>query len=324
LIERGCPPGSRRNLKAKAADPKTGSELPLLVVDRGWLPVVGQFKLAHHPLATLLFLCLVLISYPMKRFHLLILLLGIVVPSLRPGFAQSNQDVKSAILARRAAWNKAIVERDTDALADLTTPDFFLIGPAARLDGPAQHKDLFVDLLKRRPDLVYERKPIRVEPMEGRDYAHETGTWLERWTEPDGPTELQGDYFVLWRQIGGEWKEQADVFAPSRCLGKSYCAPRTPASPAPLKRELVQAYAGWYPLSNRAVLEIRSEGTYLVAHCPALFGDAPLTPKSDTEFDVGGWTVRFPRRSQAASAESVELVQGEKLLLRGKRLAFNP
>jgi len=71
-----------------------------------------------------------------------------------------------------------------------------------------------VKLLKLRPDLVFERKPVRVEALEGRDNAYETGTWLERWTEPDGPTELQGDYFVLWRQIGGKWKEQADVFCP--------------------------------------------------------------------------------------------------------------
>lgn len=265
-----------------------------------------------------------LTSFLMKRISLLILLLGVFVVSLCPGFGQPKQDVKSAIMARRTAWNKAIVERDTDALANLATPDFSLIGPVARFDGPAQHKSFFVGLLKRRPDLVYERKPVRVEFMEGSDFAHEIGTWLERWTEPDGPTELHGDYFVLWRQIGGQWNEQAEVFAPSRCLGKSYCAAGTPVSPAPLKRELVQAYAGWYPLSNSTVLEIRSEGPYLVAHCPSLFGDATLTPKSDTEFGLGRWTVRFSRSGQAASAESVELVQGEKVLHRGTRLALNP
>ena len=50
----------------------------------------------------------------MKRFQLLILLLGVFVPSLRPAFAQAKQDVKSAIRARRQAWNKAIVARDPD------------------------------------------------------------------------------------------------------------------------------------------------------------------------------------------------------------------
>ena len=53
-----------------------------------------------------------------------------------------------------------------------------------------------------------------------------------------------------------------------------------------MNREFVQAYAGWYPLSNRTVLEIRSEGPYLVAYCSALFESAPLIPKSDTEFDL--------------------------------------
>jgi len=164
--------------------------------------------------------------------------------------------------------------------------------------------------------------------MEGSDFAHEIGTWLERWTEPDGPTELQGDYFVLWRQIGTEWKEEAEVFSPSRCLGKSYCVNNPAASPAPLKRELVQAYAGWYPLSNSMVLEIRSEGPYLVAHCPPLIGGdgtLTLTPKSDTEFSLRYWTIRFSRSSRAALAESVELIRKDgKVSHRGKRLPLNP
>ena len=165
---------------------------------------------------------------------------------------------------------------------------------------------------------------MRVDARQGFDYAHEIGTWRERWTEPDGPTELQGDYFVLWRQIGGEWKEQAEVFSPSRCLGKSYCVARPTTSLVPMSKELTQSYAGWYALSESTVLEIRVEGHYLVAHCPALFGDGTLVPKSDTEFSLGPLTIRFSGSSQAALAESVELIQGDKVLNRGKRLRLIP
>jgi ketosteroid isomerase-like protein len=260
----------------------------------------------------------------MKSLHCRTFFVGVLTLCLRSGYAQPKQEVKNAILARRAIWNKAVVGRDFDVFAGLVTPDFSLVGPSGRLDGPERHKALFVSLLKRRPDLIYKRTPVRVEVQQGFDFAHEIGTWRERWTEPDGPAELQGDYFVLWRQLGSEWKEQAEVFSVSRCLGNSYCAAHPAASPVPMKRELAQSYAGWYAISENTVLEIRFEGPYLVAHCPALFGDGTLRPKSDTEFDLGSWTIRFSNSGQAASAESVELVQGERVLNRGKRLRLNP
>jgi hypothetical protein len=91
-----------------------------------------------------------------------------------------------------------------------------------------------------------------------------------------------------------------------------------------MKREHARAYAGWYALSGGTVLEIRAEGGYLVAHCPALFGDGTLTSKSDSEFRLGAWTIRFFSSGQEASAESVELRRGEKVLNRGTRLRLNP
>jgi ketosteroid isomerase-like protein len=251
------------------------------------------------------------------------LLISVLTLCLSSGHAQPKQDAKSAILARRAIWNKAIIERDFESLAGLTAPDFSLVGPGARLDGPERHKALFVSLLKRRPDLIYERTPVRVEVQQGQDFAHEIGTWRERWTEADGATELQGDYFVFWQQIGGDWKERAEIFSPSRCLGNSYCAAHPAASPAPMKRELAQNYAGWYAISENMVLEIRVEGSYLIAHCPALFGDRTLNQKSDTEFEWAFWTIRFSNNGRAVSAESVELVQGGKVVYRGKRMRLN-
>jgi ketosteroid isomerase-like protein len=260
----------------------------------------------------------------MKSLYCRTLFICVLALCLRPGYAQPRQDNKSAILAHRAIWNKAIVERDFESLARLTAPDFSVIGPVVRFDGPERYKALFVSLLKRRPDLVYEFTPVRVEVQQGQDFAHEIGTWRERWAEPDGPTELQGDYFVLWRQIGGDWKEQAEIFSPSRCLGNSYCAVHPVASPTPMKRELAQNYAGWYAISKNMVLEIRTEGPYLIAHCPALAGDITLKPKSDTEFAWGFWTIRFSKSGQTAAAASVELIQGDKVLYRGKRLRLNP
>jgi hypothetical protein len=66
--------------------------------------------------------------------------------------------------------------------------------------------------------------------------------------------------------FGGDWKEQAEVFSPSRCLGKSYCLADPGASP--VREGLAQNYTGWYAFSENTVLEIRAEGPYLVAHSP--------------------------------------------------------
>ena len=69
----------------------------------------------------------------MKRLHFRALFVSVLALCVGTGHAQQpKQDVKSAILERRAIWNKAIIERDFDTLAGLTTPDSSRIGPAAR------------------------------------------------------------------------------------------------------------------------------------------------------------------------------------------------
>jgi hypothetical protein len=72
------------------------------------------------------------------------------------------------------------------------------------------------------------------------------------------------------------------------------------------------------------VLEIRVEGPYLIAHCPALLGDRTLKQKSDTEFDWSFWTIRFSNSGRTAAAASVELIQGGKVVYQRKRLRLNP
>jgi Domain of unknown function (DUF4440) len=146
---------------------------------------------------------------------------------------------------------KAMVERNAEALGHLVTPDFQSIGGTGINSGMTTEKAGYEALFKSRPDLFYERKPVHVEKPESRDYAFEEGTWAERWTEADGPTELQGNYFVMWRLINGEWKQQADIFVPSRCIEKNYCAPREPLKISAVSKTLVSAYAGWYQLRHQ-------------------------------------------------------------------------
>ena len=55
------------------------------------------------------------------------------------------------------------------------------------------------------------------------EMAEETGTWVGRWTEPDGRVEIRGTYTAKWRRIDGAWLLEAEVFTPQACTGSKYC-----------------------------------------------------------------------------------------------------
>jgi ketosteroid isomerase-like protein len=260
----------------------------------------------------------------MCRLQVLTTLIGTALVYQGPVLAQEKRDARTEILAGRAAWNKAVAERKIEVLADLITPDFSLTSAVSRSSGQARHIATFASIIRNRPDLFYERKPIRVEALEGEDYAYEIGTWVERWTQSGEPTELQGDYFVLWHRFGTKWKQQSEIFAPSRCIGRSYCVPSESPAISPLKSDLVRRYTGWYQLSKGPILEIQSEGNFLIAHCPSLFREAMLIPKSDTEFGLGPLTLRFVSGNSASASVSVELVRNGQIFHQGKKLDANP
>ena len=226
-------------------------------------------------------------------------------------------DFRAAILSARAAWNKAMVERNTEALGKLVAPDFQSIGGNGITSGITGVKAGYANLFKHRPDVFFERKAVHVEGEDRFDLAFEEGTWVERWTEADGPTELQGSYFVMWRLINGEWKQQADVFVPSHCIGKSYCAPQEPFKIPAISKALVSAYAGWYQLSDGSVLEIRPEEDYLVAR-GRFISERALQPVSDNEFLRGSWKLRFSPSS--SNGMGVELLQDGQLRTNGWKL----
>ncbi len=233
---------------------------------------------------------------------------------------QPTEDYKTAILSQRAVWNKAMAARDTEALGRLLTPDFKSIGAAGEVSGITAFRSFFAAVFRSRPDLFYERTTVTIEkPALSRGYASEEGTWVERWAAPDGPTELRGRYYVMWRFRNGAWKQQAELYVPSACLGKSYCEPpKVPNDHTPLTAELTRAYAGWYLLSDNTILTIRAEENYLVGR--SLTSDVTLRRLSDTEFAMGTTTLRFSR----GTATTVEVVRNQQTILKGQRLEPRP
>jgi hypothetical protein len=72
-------------------------------------------------------------------------------------------------------------------------------------------------------DVSYVRTPAAVRVFAPWEMAEETGTWVGRWTEPDGRVEIRGTYTAKWRRIDGAWLLEAEVFTPQSCTGSKYC-----------------------------------------------------------------------------------------------------
>jgi hypothetical protein len=78
----------------------------------------------------------------------------------------------------------------------------------------------------RRPDTGWVRTPTAIEVFLPWGVAAERGTWVGRWTEPDGPLVIEGTYQAQWRLIDGEWRIRGELFVPTACRGGAYCRAR--------------------------------------------------------------------------------------------------
>ena len=95
-----------------------------------------------------------------------------------------------------------------------------------RGDGKTANRERMAQQFSRRPDTVYVRTAITVEVFAAWDVASERGTWVGKWTEPDGPVTIQGTYLVQWRKIARTWLIQSELYVPTSCRGSSYCKQR--------------------------------------------------------------------------------------------------
>ena len=108
------------------------------------------------------------------------------------------------------------------------------------------------------------------------------------------------------------------------CKGGNYCRPNEPRVYQEASEDVLQKYVGWFQMSDGSVLEIRREGAYLVAQGRPL-GHRILIPKSNDEFHTytprKEWQPVVARfRSSAEGTDSVELSEGGKRLLSGRKL----
>ena len=155
---------------------------------------------------------------------------------------RGDDDTTRGVTAQRAAFNEAIHMRRFADLEGTMLPEFTIVAPGpGAVTGAARNIGFLERLAARRPDLVFRFSPERIDGYTPWGTANESGTWVERWAEKDGPVELRGRYFASWIFSKGAWRQQALIFSPTACTGGTYCgqqnwddrtpAPRPSASP---------------------------------------------------------------------------------------------
>jgi ketosteroid isomerase-like protein len=137
---------------------------------------------------------------------------------------QTTQSDETAVRVARARSNAAIAAHDLPGITRHWVPDVHIVtSTSAQGTGREANADRMAQQFRRRPDTVYVRTPGTVDVFAAWDVASERGEWTGRWTEPDGVVNISGTYLAQWRNVGGTWLIQAELFVPTSCRGSSYC-----------------------------------------------------------------------------------------------------
>jgi uncharacterized protein (TIGR02246 family) len=147
----------------------------------------------------------------------------LILASVSAFWQATNSSSAEQIRSMRQAMDKAFQRHDAKQLATLVSSDCHFTAPSVHIDGSDALEHFHEALFRRRPDVILTHHPNRVVANEDWGVASEQGDWIERWTEKDGVTELQGTYLTMWKRDGGPWREYSETIVPETCTGSSYC-----------------------------------------------------------------------------------------------------
>ena len=150
-------------------------------------------------------------------------LISIVCTGSRIGAQTDEQTIRDI----RARSNAAIAAHDLAGIARAWAGDIHVFtSTSAQASGSQANQQRMAAQFKNRPDTIYVRTPEAVAIYAPWNVASERGTWVGRWTEPDGKLEIGGTYQAQWRKINGQWLIQAELYVPTHCRGSNYCNQR--------------------------------------------------------------------------------------------------
>lgn len=122
------------------------------------------------------------------------------------------QSADLAIRLRRAAFNRALVEADLDAIAPLLARDAILIAgtDSAVLAGRRAQLQAWKREFAAADRTIYTRLPDSIEVSPLAPMALEQGQWDG--TSLSGQRLASGTYAAKWRELGGVWVIEAEIF----------------------------------------------------------------------------------------------------------------
>lgn len=118
-----------------------------------------------------------------------------------------------AIRARRAAFNRAIAEGDAAAIGPILARDCVMITgtDSAVIAGRLAQVKAWRREFAAAGRLIYKRTPEAIVVSAVEPIAMEQGRWRGAVAGSDGDA-ASGIYTAKWRELGGEWVIEAEVF----------------------------------------------------------------------------------------------------------------
>ena len=137
----------------------------------------------------------------------------------KPGpYAQDRR----AILALRAANNRALAAHDADGAMAIAAADYVTIGGDSSIwRGDAQNRQGWVEEFATPGHDRYVRTPATVEIGERRGVlrAAESGRWEGIDHKPAGVSRPFGRYFAHWTKASGAWRVVSETYVTLGCRG---------------------------------------------------------------------------------------------------------
>jgi ketosteroid isomerase-like protein len=146
---------------------------------------------------------------------------GAIMRQSQPTPASEIETIREA----REAQNRAIVERDIEAIAELLEPDIHATsGVGIHFVGRDAYRRAYEDDFEALEGVIYTRTPDVIELSSvdtglAERVAAESGTWTGTWAERRGPVRMEGVYSAMWRKRSGRWRINSEIFVSLRCSG---------------------------------------------------------------------------------------------------------
>ncbi len=123
-----------------------------------------------------------------------------------------NAAAELAIRTRRAEFNRAIAEGDAAAIGPILARDCVMVTgtDSAVIAGRMAQVKVWKREFAAAGRMTYLRKPERIEASPVEPIAMEYGAW--QGLDHAGETLASGSYVAKWRDLGGDWVIEAEVF----------------------------------------------------------------------------------------------------------------